>query len=178
MRLIGVLVGDRSSPSFWQLKMKELMAMIRQIGKPDLFLTLSAAETRWNELLVILVRNLKNEVITEDQAKTMSFEEKCDLIRKDPVTCARYFDHRVRQLFKIIRSQNGPFGIYRVRETYIRVEFQSRGSPHVHCLLWLDGCPVYDQNIVESTESCVSFIDHFITCSVEGMNGFRRTSVS
>ena len=169
-----VLVGDRSSPSYWQLKMKELMSMIRQIGKPDLFLTLSAAETKWNELLVILVFNLTEQVINEDQANSMSFEEKCDLIRKDPVTCARYFDHRLRELFKIIRAANGPFASNKVRETYIRVEFQSRGSPHIHCLIWLEGSPIYSEENTESTESCVSFIDQFITCSVENMNGLEK----
>ena len=44
----------RSSPAFWQQKQRELMAMIRQLRCPTFFLTLSAAETKWLELLRIL----------------------------------------------------------------------------------------------------------------------------
>ena len=36
----------RSSPAFWQQKQRELMSMIRQLGCPTFFLTLSAAETK------------------------------------------------------------------------------------------------------------------------------------
>ena len=45
-----------SSPAFWQQKQKELVSMIRQLGCPTFFLTLSAAETKWPELLRILKR--------------------------------------------------------------------------------------------------------------------------
>jgi len=36
---------------------KELMAMIRQLGPPTFFLTLSAAEKNWPELLKYLKEN-------------------------------------------------------------------------------------------------------------------------
>lgn len=44
----------RSSPSFWEKKKSELLSMVRQLGCPSFFLTFSAAETRWSELIVIL----------------------------------------------------------------------------------------------------------------------------
>lgn len=43
---------------------------------------------------------------------------------------------------------------------FYRVEFQQRGSPHVHMLVWIKNSPVYngtDQNEVEN------FIDRFVT---------------
>ena len=30
------------------------------------------------------------------------------------------------------------FKPYLLRDYYLRVEFQARGAPHIHCLLWLD----------------------------------------
>jgi PIF1-like helicase/Helitron helicase-like domain at N-terminus/UvrD-like helicase C-terminal domain len=159
-----VLCGDRSSPSYWQNKMKQLMAMIRQIGIPTFFLTLSAAETKWNELLVILMKVVYNRDITEAEAEALSYAEKCDLIRKDPVTCARYYDKRVRFLFKILQSENGPFGEFIITDLYIRIEFQQRGSPHVHALLWLNGAPMFVTGDQLSKQSCEQFIDAFITC--------------
>ena len=40
-----------SSPPYFEHKKKELMAMIRQLGIPTLFISLSAADTKWTELL-------------------------------------------------------------------------------------------------------------------------------
>ena len=52
----AILVDDRTSPVYWEKRMKNLMAMIRQLGVPTYFFTLSAAESRWAPLLVILYR--------------------------------------------------------------------------------------------------------------------------
>jgi len=146
--------------------MKELMSMIRQIGIPTFFLTLSAAETHWAELLVILAKILENRVISEEEAINLTFMEKSDLIQKDPVTTSRYFDKRIRELFKLIKANDGPFGKYQIIDTYIRIEFQQRGSPHVHCLLWLKDAPIYDQKCQLQNERCIAFIDQFITVAV------------
>lgn len=27
-----------------------------------------------------------------------------------------------------------------------RVDFQDRGSPHIHCLLWIEGAPVFKED--------------------------------
>ena len=41
----------RNSPAYLALKKKEAFAMIRQLGFPSLFISQSAAETKWSELL-------------------------------------------------------------------------------------------------------------------------------
>ena len=137
--------------------------MIRQLGVPTIFLTLSAAETRWTELLVILDKVLENKDITEAEAKEMSYVQRCDLIRADPVTCARYFDHRFRQLFKLLKLENGPLGEHKIKDSYCRVEFQHRGSPHIHALLWLDNAPVFDETVPQSRLNCEAFLDKIVT---------------
>jgi hypothetical protein len=48
----NIFKNIRCSPAYWQNKKKEILAMIRQLGQPNLFLTLSAAESKWPELLV------------------------------------------------------------------------------------------------------------------------------
>ncbi len=70
----------------------------RQLGCATIFLTLSAAETKWSELIVILTQVLENKVITLEEAENMSYEKRCDLIRNDPVTCVRYFEYRLKSL--------------------------------------------------------------------------------
>ncbi|CAF3286262.1 unnamed protein product [Rotaria sp. Silwood2] len=156
---------DRSSPAFWELKKKELMAMNRQLGCATIFLTLSAAETKWSELIVILAKVLENKVITLEEAENMSYEKTCDLIRKDPVTCVRYFEHRIKCLWEILSAPSGPFQGYELEDKYVRIEFQARGSPHVHALIWLKNAPKYDKNKPESIKKCIEFIDKLISVS-------------
>jgi len=154
---------DRSSPSFWEEKKRELLATIRQIGIPSIFLTLSAAETKWIELLIILAKIVDNREITDEEAINMEYEEKVRLISSYPVTCARYFDHRIRELFKLLKHINGPFGEYEIIDSYCRIEFQFRGSPHVHCVLWLKNCPKYIKDDIRSHDECVAFINSLIS---------------
>ena len=158
---------DRSSPAFWELKKKEVMAMIRQLGCATIFLTLSAAETKWSELLVILTQVLENKVITLEEAENISYEKRCDLIRNDPVTCVRYFEHRLKYLWEILSAPCGLFRGYELEDKYVRVEFQARGSPHIHALLWLKDAPKYDKEKPESIEKCTEFIDKLISVNAK-----------
>jgi hypothetical protein len=158
---------DRSSPAFWELKKKEVLAMIRQLGCPTIFLTLSAAETKWADLIVILSQVLENKVITVEEAENMSYEKKCDLIRQDPVTCVRYFEHRLKCLWDILSAPCGPFQGNELQDKYVRVEFQARGSPHIHALLWLKDAPKYDKEKLESIGTCTEFIDKLISVNAK-----------
>ena len=49
---------------------------------------------------------------------------------------ARHFQHRVEIFFKkILIIKDGP--LRKVKYCAIRVEFQFRGSPHIHSFLWV-----------------------------------------
>ena len=112
----------RGSPQFWSLKKKELLATVRQLGCPTFFFTLSAAETKWPELLRILVNIMENREPSDEELEEMSFLEKAGLIQKDPVTCSRYFDYRFRCLFNtVIKNKFGPLG--EVVDHFFRIEF-------------------------------------------------------
>lgn len=150
-----LLKNIRSSPAYWQDKQKTLMAMIRQFEIPTLFITLSAAETKWNELIVILKKVLQNEIITEEMAEQLTWEEKADLIRKDPITCFRYFDYRLRMCNKYLLLNNSEtFKDHPIQDSYARIEFQHRGSPHVHGLYWLKNAPKFKEDDPNSFEEC------------------------
>ncbi|KAL3208975.1 hypothetical protein MRX96_038456 [Rhipicephalus microplus] len=61
------------------------------------------------------------------------------LVNNDPAACAIYFEHMVRVIMKVLRnSRTSPFKLYHVVESFKRIEFQHRGSPHAHLLLWLN----------------------------------------
>ena len=78
------------------------MAMIRQLGIPTLFISLSAADTKWLELLQSMYKLTNKKNITHEQLEKMPWNEKCNLISKDPGTCALYFNHRVKKFIKHI----------------------------------------------------------------------------
>jgi len=156
----------RPSPAYWAIKKKDLFAMIRQLGAPSFFLTLSPAEIDWPELLVLLMQILEKKIITEQEAANMSKNEKIELLRRDPVTTARYFENRIRHLFNFMFNKvNGPFSANPIIDYYWRVEFQTRGSPHVHMMIWNKDTPVYDRlrPHCQSNLDAVVFIDRYIT---------------
>lgn len=62
----------RGSPPYWQRAQKDLFAMIRQLGLPTWFMSLSAAETKWNALLQTLSQTVNNITISEGQAQALS----------------------------------------------------------------------------------------------------------
>ncbi|KAG2191563.1 hypothetical protein INT47_006015 [Mucor saturninus] len=130
----NVFSGVRSSPAYWKTEKCNVMAMIRQLGIPTLFITLSAAETKWLELIVILKKLIDKQEITEEEASNLSSDEIARLIQSDAPTCARYLDQRFRHLKSTWKPPHGPFGNRSVKDYYYRIEFQHRGSPHVHML--------------------------------------------
>ncbi|XP_050294306.1 uncharacterized protein LOC126734651 [Anthonomus grandis grandis] len=158
---LGKIAG---SPAYWKHEKTKLLCMIRQFGIPTLFFTVSAAETAWPELIKVLAQVIDQKDVTLEEAASMPYLEKTRLIRTDPITCARYFDYRFKLLFKHMKSQNGPFKQNPIEHHYYRIEFQHRGSPHVHGLLWLSNAPKF-QETPESFKECAEFANRYITCN-------------
>lgn len=71
----------------------------------------------------------------------MNATTRAELINSDPVICCLYFDKLVDTIINALKRTTGPFGKYRVIDFFRRVEFQHRGSPHCHMLLWLENSP-------------------------------------
>ena len=86
-----VFEHDRGSPAFFEKKKKELFAMIRQLGPPSIFLTLSSAETKWPELLVNLKVTVDKEIISVNDATQLPYPERARLLSSDPVTSANFW---------------------------------------------------------------------------------------
>jgi hypothetical protein len=113
----------------------------------------------------MLMKILKRKDITADQASQLSFDEVAELIRTDPVTCMRHFDHRYRALLNILlKSDARIFSPFKLKDFFSRLEFQMRGSPHSNGLYWIDNAPVYIEDDEDSEKACIEFINYFITC--------------
>ncbi|XP_074265342.1 uncharacterized protein LOC141587773 [Silene latifolia] len=120
---MGLAVGQRiylppsftGSPRYMQQNYQDAMAICRWYGNPHLFLTFTA-NPRWPEVEAALT------LVGEQKA-----EDRPDIV-------ARVFKMKLRQLMHLLKKEEyfGPT----IADIYT-IEFQKRGLPHAHILLWL-----------------------------------------
>ena len=67
-------------------------------------MSLSAADTRWTDLLRMLAKLNDGIEYSENEIEKLTWQEKTKLVQKDPVTCSRYFDHRVQEFLNTIQK--------------------------------------------------------------------------
>ena len=150
----------KGTPAYWKTFLFDVLAMIRQLGLPTYFMTLSCADLRWNELVAIISK-LNGKNITEEEIESLTYFERCNILNSNPVLLARHFQYRVEVFFKdIIMAQNSP--LKQVKCYSIRVEFQVRGSPHIHAFLWVPTAP---QLSMETKDEYIKFVDSVIKAS-------------
>ena len=148
----------RGTPSFWQGAQCELFACVRQLGLLTWFASFSCADMRWKNLLTSILRQ-------EGRAETveqLEWADRCELLRRNPVTAAKLFDFRWHCFLReVLMSVCNPIG--KITDYYYPVEFQQRGSPHIHSLLWVQDAPVIDKN---TDAEVVEFVDKYVTCEI------------
>ena len=77
--------------------------MIRQLGLPTLFISLSANDLNWPEFLIALGKLVDDKDYTNDLNEySLSWETRTRLVQSDPVTCVRHFENRVSKLIELI----------------------------------------------------------------------------
>ena len=137
--------------------MYEVVAMVKQLGIPSWFMTLSCADLRWPELFQIISRaNGRN--MNDEEVDALSYDEKCRLINLNPVITAKHFQYRVKTLFtEILLKEANP--ICKIVYYALRIEFQMRGSPHLHALIWTSDCPRLTQ---DTKEAYVEYVDQHV----------------
>lgn len=123
----------KGMPAYWKKIQLEVLAMIRQLGCPTFFLTLSAANLHLNELIAIITK-LQNRPMSEEQIQNSLYMQRCEILNSNPVFVARHFQYRVENLFAEVLF--GCDAIGKIRNYAIRVEFQFRGVAHTHSFIW------------------------------------------
>ena len=69
------------------------------------------------------------------------------------------FQHRLEAFFsEYLLSDTHPLA--HITNYVIKIEFQMRGSPHAHCLLWVKDAPKIDK---DPNDVVCAFIDKYIT---------------
>ena len=94
------------------------------------------------------------------------------LFSKNIFMLTRMFDSRAQSFIKHILMGHDKTGL-KVRNYCYRIEFQGRGMPHIHGVLWLDRESIskylIDPDGYEfNAETIPEFIDSIISCSTDG----------
>ena len=158
---IHFLQKVRGSPAYYNKLLFDLLGMVRQLGNCTWFLTLSAADLKWTDTIQIIAAQ-NGQHLSDQEVDSLTWEQKCLWLRTNPVTAARHFDHRLQAFMKtLILGKSHPIG--QIQDYKYRIEFQQRGSPHAHMLIWVKDAPQVKDSPAEEVSQ---FVDKYITCSV------------
>ena len=82
--------------------------------------------------------------------------------QKQSSYCSQAVPAQTGHFFRVfIGSKSCPIG--ELQDFMIRVEFQARGSPHAHTILWIKDAPKIGVN---TDEEIAQFIDRYQSCSL------------
>jgi hypothetical protein len=129
----------RGTSMYYEDSKKNVMAILRQNGSPSLFVTLSCAEFSWEGLLKEILETVHNKEFTDEEVRNLTPQDKNRLISENVVQSTLHFQKRIEKELKLMTKPNffDKDCNFRVSSYYYRVEFQQRGAPHIHTLLWL-----------------------------------------
>ena len=98
----------KGTPAYWKRFLWEVLAMVKQLGLPTFFMTLSCADLRWKELISIISK-LNGLNLSEEDIDNLDYFEMCKILNENPVLLARQFQYRVEIFFQEI-IVDGPLG--------------------------------------------------------------------
>jgi len=176
-RTFSVFKKMRGTAMYFEAAKKNLMATLRQNGPPTVFLTMSAAEYHWEGLLRSVYETVNGEYLTNEKLAELSAKDRNKLLTDNVVQTTLHFQKRIEKIMRKLMvsgylesgcEENG-----KVNGSYFyRIEFQARGAPHIHALLWLkdkDGnSPLKivssDDDLEDTLRNIVDFHDKIICC--------------
>lgn len=150
-KMFSLMANLRGSKEYFLKLGMDIKWMIRLLGPPTLFVTCSTAE--WFSEPFIQHLRTANSTVTGVEKMTPA-----ELCAMDPVSVSIHFHKKWEAIFtKLILAKEKPlFGP--VDDYFWRIEYQSRGAPHVHCLLWIKDAPLIGKDSLEAIESYICSI--------------------
>ena len=149
--LCTMLQFVRGTKQYWFAKQSELRCMIRASGPPTLFLTFSCAEYESADI----DRYLRK---VNDVSPSYSIGKLCT---DDPVSVSRKFSLKFHAFFRTVLLKGAVLG--EIEHYYWKKEYQARGAPHYHVLLWIRDAPVIGH---DDPERVLAWLQERITCHI------------
>ena len=154
--LSTVLQSVRGTKQFWFRQKGDVLAMIREFGCPTLFLTFSCAE--YDSVDIDRYLRKVNKV-----PKSYPIERLCI---EDPISVSRKFSQKFHDFFDTVLIKGAVLG--EVTHSFWKKEYQSRGAPHYHVLLWIKDAPVIG---VDPEHAVTEWISKRISCHIPDEKG-------
>ena len=149
--LSTMLQSVHGTKQYWFLRQSELRCMIREYGPPTLLLTFSCAEYESPDIINFL-QTVNNVSSTYNIGK---------LCTENPISVSRKFSLKFHAFFQKVIVRGCVLGD--VDHFYWKKEYQARGAPHYHALLWIRNVPVIGQ---DDPATVLSWIEERITCHI------------
>lgn len=93
--------GYKGTLAYWKKFLFDVLAMVKQLGVPTCFMTLSSGEMRWNEL-ISMINKLNKQDLSDMNNEKLSNHDRCNLLNSIPVLVAKHFQYQVEVFFKEI----------------------------------------------------------------------------
>ena len=155
------LENVRGAPAYWQDQLYDVLAMLHMLSIPTWFLTLSAADLHWPEMIQAVAVQF-GKILTQKGVLKMSTADRSKYLHQNPITGVGMFQHRLEAFFsEYLLSDTHPLG--HITDYVITIEFQMRRSPHAHCLLWVKDASKIDK---DPDDVVCAFIDKYITAMI------------
>ena len=145
----------RGTSAYWKNELSKLLAKLRTLGPPTFFMSLSANDMHWIDNFKYIDPSLSDEEISQK-----SYSDRCKLIRENPVLCALHFKHRWEAFLRNFLLAK-PYPLGHIQDYFARIEFQARGTPHIHIFLWIANAPSFDCSADQPF--MLAFIDKYIS---------------
>ena len=154
----------RGTPQYFHNMLLDVLAKVRQFGTPTFFLTWSAAEFKWPEVIQVVARRY-GETLTVEDIENMSWNDKLKYLQRNPVLVARQIDYIFKQVWgKVILGGMHPIG--QILDFEEKREFQGRGNEHPHASVHVQNAPKILDDDDSNDDDVIEFIDRYITCSL------------
>ena len=149
--LSTMLQSVRGTKQYWFARQSELRCMVRAWGSPTLFLTFSCAEYESADI----ERYLRK---VNDVPPSYNIGKLCT---DDPVSVSRKFSLKFHAFFRTVLLKGAVLGA--VDHFYWKKEYQARGAPHYHVLVWIRDAPVIGR---DDPERVLAWLQERITCRI------------
>jgi hypothetical protein len=175
-RMVPYSQSLKGTPLNIQYERNKLMAMINSpvVATSETcwmwFVTLSPADSYDSRLFEIVAKDYESDWSIRTQAvKDMDLEQREQFLKNHPALSARLFDLKQKCFWDyVVKGTARPLG--EITDTWRRIEFQFRGSPHCHAVVCVkvDGKlrEQYTAGDVAGLQRVKQLIDETISCQL------------
>ena len=124
----------RGTRPYWIRAKNELEVVVRQLGTPSLFFTLSAADLQWDDFYTHLPDAERAKYLASTKHERDVQAARC--LQENPLLAAHWLTIRLNIFMNTVLST-----VFKFKDHWYRFEWQARGSGHIHGFLWVENAP-------------------------------------